>query len=208
MCLRRQTSLQRIWSNAFQIYIASLLTLHFWIMDSHHPHHHRHQWVHFLQRIILECGVQGSRNIHLLMSIWIILSMCKGLRNSVGLTARWLRCSIYIEMIKSWLKLNTCYKTSGDFLYNIILLSIYHALAVYFLIYLLSYHSSSNSRCLMGFLYCRFLISRLEEIDPKKMTHSEKLAFWINVHNALMMHVWNIHEQFELSPWFLLWYEY
>uniref|UniRef100_A0A175YJZ9 DUF547 domain-containing protein n=1 Tax=Daucus carota subsp. sativus TaxID=79200 RepID=A0A175YJZ9_DAUCS len=26
----------------------------------------------------------------------------------------------------------------------------------------------------------RFLISRLEEIDPKKMTHSEKLAFWIN----------------------------
>ncbi|XP_063939090.1 uncharacterized protein LOC108197953 [Daucus carota subsp. sativus] len=34
----------------------------------------------------------------------------------------------------------------------------------------------------------RFLISRLEEIDPKKMTHSEKLAFWINVHNALMMH--------------------
>ncbi|KAL8124801.1 uncharacterized protein LOC141718889 isoform X2 [Apium graveolens] len=36
----------------------------------------------------------------------------------------------------------------------------------------------------------RFLISRLEEIDPKKMTHSEKLAFWINVHNALMMHAY------------------
>ncbi|XP_042021567.1 uncharacterized protein LOC121768999 isoform X1 [Salvia splendens] len=34
----------------------------------------------------------------------------------------------------------------------------------------------------------RSLISRLEEIDPKKMTHEEKLAFWINVHNALVMH--------------------
>ncbi|XP_057769971.1 uncharacterized protein LOC130989852 [Salvia miltiorrhiza] len=34
----------------------------------------------------------------------------------------------------------------------------------------------------------RLLISRLEEIDPKKMTHEEKLAFWINVHNALVMH--------------------
>ncbi|KAL3813556.1 hypothetical protein ACJIZ3_014824 [Penstemon smallii] len=34
----------------------------------------------------------------------------------------------------------------------------------------------------------RSLISRLEDIDPKKMTHEEKLAFWINVHNALVMH--------------------
>ncbi|KAL8471967.1 hypothetical protein ACS0TY_029271 [Phlomoides rotata] len=34
----------------------------------------------------------------------------------------------------------------------------------------------------------RSLISQLEEIDPKKMTHEEKLAFWINVHNALVMH--------------------
>ncbi|KAK6116203.1 hypothetical protein DH2020_050059 [Rehmannia glutinosa] len=34
----------------------------------------------------------------------------------------------------------------------------------------------------------RSLISRLEEIDPRKMTHEEKLAFWINVHNALVMH--------------------
>ncbi|KAL3526707.1 hypothetical protein ACH5RR_011363 [Cinchona calisaya] len=34
----------------------------------------------------------------------------------------------------------------------------------------------------------RSLISRLEEIDPKKMTHEEKLAFWINIHNALVMH--------------------
>ncbi|KAL3833408.1 hypothetical protein ACJIZ3_008144 [Penstemon smallii] len=34
----------------------------------------------------------------------------------------------------------------------------------------------------------RSLISRLEEIDPKRMTYEEKLAFWINVHNALVMH--------------------
>ncbi|PIN21512.1 hypothetical protein CDL12_05782 [Handroanthus impetiginosus] len=34
----------------------------------------------------------------------------------------------------------------------------------------------------------RSLISRLEEIDPRKMAHEEKLAFWINVHNALVMH--------------------
>ncbi|KAK4416268.1 hypothetical protein Salat_2452300 [Sesamum alatum] len=34
----------------------------------------------------------------------------------------------------------------------------------------------------------RSLISRLEEIDPRKMTREEKLAFWINVHNALVMH--------------------
>ncbi|XP_019194950.1 PREDICTED: uncharacterized protein LOC109188783 isoform X2 [Ipomoea nil] len=32
------------------------------------------------------------------------------------------------------------------------------------------------------------LISRLEEMDPRKLTHEEKLAFWINVHNALVMH--------------------
>ncbi|XP_075501320.1 uncharacterized protein LOC142539628 isoform X1 [Primulina tabacum] len=34
----------------------------------------------------------------------------------------------------------------------------------------------------------RSLISRLEEIDPGKLTHEEKLAFWINIHNALVMH--------------------
>ncbi|XP_018433805.1 uncharacterized protein LOC108806243 isoform X2 [Raphanus sativus] len=32
------------------------------------------------------------------------------------------------------------------------------------------------------------LISRLEEVDPSKLKHEEKLAFWINVHNALVMH--------------------
>ncbi|CAI8588773.1 unnamed protein product [Vicia faba] len=32
------------------------------------------------------------------------------------------------------------------------------------------------------------LISRLEEIDPGNLEHDEKLAFWINIHNALVMH--------------------
>ncbi|CAK9185456.1 unnamed protein product [Ilex paraguariensis] len=34
----------------------------------------------------------------------------------------------------------------------------------------------------------RLLISRLEEIDPRMLKHEEKLAFWINIHNALVMH--------------------
>ncbi|KAJ0535380.1 putative ternary complex factor MIP1, leucine-zipper [Helianthus annuus] len=34
----------------------------------------------------------------------------------------------------------------------------------------------------------RSLVSRLEEVDPSKLKHEEKLAFWINVHNALVMH--------------------
>lgn len=34
----------------------------------------------------------------------------------------------------------------------------------------------------------RSLISRLEEVDPRKLDHDEKLAFWINIHNALVMH--------------------
>ncbi|KAH9711603.1 hypothetical protein KPL71_019805 [Citrus sinensis] len=32
------------------------------------------------------------------------------------------------------------------------------------------------------------LISRLETVYPRKLKHEEKLAFWINVHNALVMH--------------------
>ncbi|XP_058228559.1 uncharacterized protein LOC131336664 isoform X2 [Rhododendron vialii] len=34
----------------------------------------------------------------------------------------------------------------------------------------------------------RSLICRLEEVDPRKMKHEEKLAFWINIHNTLVMH--------------------
>lgn len=36
----------------------------------------------------------------------------------------------------------------------------------------------------------RSLIGQLEGIDPRKMKHEEKLAFWINVHNALVMHAY------------------
>lgn len=32
-------------------------------------------------------------------------------------------------------------------------------------------------------------MSQLEEVDPRKMKHEEKLAFWINIHNVLVMHV-------------------
>ncbi|KAG5621467.1 hypothetical protein H5410_006685, partial [Solanum commersonii] len=34
----------------------------------------------------------------------------------------------------------------------------------------------------------RSIVSRLEVIDPGKLSHEEKLAFWINIHNALVMH--------------------
>ncbi|XP_043709253.1 uncharacterized protein LOC122658386 isoform X2 [Telopea speciosissima] len=34
----------------------------------------------------------------------------------------------------------------------------------------------------------RSLVCRLEEVDPRKMRHEERLAFWVNVHNALVMH--------------------
>ncbi|CAN1224979.1 hypothetical protein LINGRAPRIM_LOCUS930 [Linum grandiflorum] len=34
----------------------------------------------------------------------------------------------------------------------------------------------------------RSLICRLEGVDPRKLKHEEKLAFWINVHNSLVMH--------------------
>ncbi|KAK8674031.1 hypothetical protein V6N13_112334 [Hibiscus sabdariffa] len=34
----------------------------------------------------------------------------------------------------------------------------------------------------------RSLVCRLEEVDPRKLRHEEKLAFWINIHNSLVMH--------------------
>ncbi|XP_008676583.1 uncharacterized isoform X1 [Zea mays] len=34
----------------------------------------------------------------------------------------------------------------------------------------------------------RSLIKRLEKIDPRKMAHEEQLCFWVNIHNALVMH--------------------
>ncbi|KAI5592100.1 hypothetical protein BDE02_04G129500 [Populus trichocarpa] len=39
----------------------------------------------------------------------------------------------------------------------------------------------------------RSLVSRLEGVNPRKMKHDEKLAFWINVHNALVMHAYLVY---------------
>lgn len=38
-------------------------------------------------------------------------------------------------------------------------------------------------------LVCRSLVQNLEKVDPSRMKREEKLAFWINIHNALVMHV-------------------
>ncbi|XP_071729983.1 uncharacterized protein [Rutidosis leptorrhynchoides] len=39
----------------------------------------------------------------------------------------------------------------------------------------------------------RYLISLLEQVDPRNLKHEEKLAFWINIHNALVMHAFLVH---------------
>ena len=35
----------------------------------------------------------------------------------------------------------------------------------------------------------RLLVERLVKVDPSVMSHEQKLAFWINLYNALLMHV-------------------
>lgn len=80
-------------------------------------------------------------------------------------------------------------------------------------------HLLQNFRCAAPFLTCiainyiicslevyitmliedfcyRSLIGRLEEVDPRKLDHNEKLAFWINIHNALVMHVMAVTSKF------------
>ncbi|MQL99595.1 hypothetical protein Taro_032323 [Colocasia esculenta] len=39
----------------------------------------------------------------------------------------------------------------------------------------------------------RSLVLRLESVDPRKMKHEEKLAFWVNIHNASVMHAYLTH---------------
>ncbi|KAH0886033.1 hypothetical protein HID58_062129 [Brassica napus] len=39
----------------------------------------------------------------------------------------------------------------------------------------------------------RLMIKQLESVDPRKLTHQEKLAFWINIHNALVMHTFLVN---------------
>ncbi|KAG6492461.1 hypothetical protein ZIOFF_047424 [Zingiber officinale] len=34
------------------------------------------------------------------------------------------------------------------------------------------------------------VLGRLKMVDPMKMKHEEKLAFWVNIHNALVMHAY------------------
>lgn len=36
----------------------------------------------------------------------------------------------------------------------------------------------------------RFLVQQLERLNPGKLKHEEKLAFWLNIYNALMMHAY------------------
>ncbi|TMX04121.1 hypothetical protein EJD97_011419 [Solanum chilense] len=36
----------------------------------------------------------------------------------------------------------------------------------------------------------RTLVKSLEKVDPRNMTREEKLTFWINIHNALVMHAY------------------
>ncbi|OAY78848.1 hypothetical protein ACMD2_08161, partial [Ananas comosus] len=41
------------------------------------------------------------------------------------------------------------------------------------------------------------MVRRLETVDPRKMKNDEKLAFWINIHNALLMHA---HLEYGIPP--------
>ncbi|XP_057491121.1 uncharacterized protein LOC130776896 [Actinidia eriantha] len=51
------------------------------------------------------------------------------------------------------------------------------------------YRDSLKLGYIEDMLQCfRSLIRQLERVDPRKMKHEEKLAFWINIHNALVMH--------------------
>jgi hypothetical protein len=39
-----------------------------------------------------------------------------------------------------------------------------------------------------GLAKYRLLVERLQKVDPPKMSHKQKLAFWINIYNTLLMH--------------------
>ncbi|RRT67281.1 hypothetical protein B296_00024700 [Ensete ventricosum] len=36
----------------------------------------------------------------------------------------------------------------------------------------------------------KLILQRLETVDPRKLKNDEKLAFWINIHNAIIMHAY------------------
>lgn len=49
----------------------------------------------------------------------------------------------------------------------------------------------------------RLLVERLAKVDPSAMTHEQKLAFWINLYNALLMHVSSSVHSFQVKNWAL-----
>lgn len=44
-------------------------------------------------------------------------------------------------------------------------------------------------KTLMWYYHYRNLVERLARVNPTELSHNEKLAFWINIYNALIMHV-------------------
>jgi len=36
---------------------------------------------------------------------------------------------------------------------------------------------------------CSGLAAQLEDVDPSLLAHHQRLAFWINIHNCLLLHV-------------------
>jgi hypothetical protein len=39
------------------------------------------------------------------------------------------------------------------------------------------------------FRYFSLILYRLEAVDMRRMSNKEKIPFWVNIHNALLMHV-------------------
>ncbi|XP_056847669.1 uncharacterized protein LOC130498369 [Raphanus sativus] len=54
--------------------------------------------------------------------------------------------------------------------------------------------NNDNLKSLESFLHkFRSLVQKLEKVDPTSMAREEKLAFWINIHNALVMHAYILY---------------
>ena len=51
------------------------------------------------------------------------------------------------------------------------------------------------------------LVYQLEGVDLRKMKHEEKLAFWINVYNSLVMHVCLFQSPYPIF-WYIHWFSY
>ncbi|KAL9308630.1 hypothetical protein AtEden1_Chr1g0042461 [Arabidopsis thaliana] len=57
-------------------------------------------------------------------------------------------------------------------------------------LYLDDYNLKSVESMLQNF---RSLVQKLEKVDPARLGREEKLAFWINIHNALVMHEYIVY---------------